>query len=357
MSGPGQRSEKPTPRRLQRARTEGRFATSREATSAAQFAAFVALAVTLGPAAFVYFCRLVRYLFAFAFRPVAASGETGLLVPVLFRNCVLPLLWCATLMALAGLATQLAVTQFGFAPGRVAPDLSRWSPWRRLRDLPSQNIAAGVQALLLGPVLGYAAYEVVHSNLAAYLALPLASPRGGMALVALTWKSFLLKAAFAVVGMGALDLVRQKRKYTRELRMSKQEIRDEAKESEGNPQIKGKIRRLQRDLARRSMMKEVPLATAVIVNPTHYAVALRYESGTMAAPRVVAKGRNYLALRIRQIAIEHQVPIIENPPLAQALYKAVDVGQEIPAHLFRAVAEILAYIFRLMNPRARQGNA
>ena len=113
--------------------------------------------------------------------------------------------------------------------------------------------------------------------------------------------------------------------------------------------MKARIRRLQRDRARRQMMKEVPTATAVIVNPTHYAVAIRYQMETTPAPLVVAKGKNYLALRIRQKAIEYDVPIVENPPLAQALYHSVEVGQEIPAHLYRAVAEILAYIFKLMK--------
>jgi flagellar biosynthetic protein FlhB len=131
--------------------------------------------------------------------------------------------------------------------------------------------------------------------------------------------------------------------------MSKQEIKEEIKDLEGNPQMKARIRRLQRDRLRRQMMKEVPKATAVIVNPTHYAVAIRYQMESMSAPVVVAKGKNYLALRIRQKATEHEVPIVENPPLAQALYQSVDVGQEIPAHLYRAVAEILAYIFKLMK--------
>lgn len=148
-----------------------------------------------------------------------------------------------------------------------------------------------------------------------------------------------------------MDLFRKIRSHSNELRMSKQEVREELKDVEGNPQIKMRIRRLQRDLARRQMMKEVPKATAVIVNPTHYAVAIRYQVESRAAPVVVAKGQNYLAKRIRQKAIEHQVPIIENPPLAQALYKSVDVGQEIPAHLYRAVAEVLAYIFRIMGGR------
>jgi flagellar biosynthetic protein FlhB len=108
---------------------------------------------------------------------------------------------------------------------------------------------------------------------------------------------------------------------------------------------------MQRDLARRRMMHNVATATAVIVNPTHYAVALRYDHETMATPMVVAKGKNYLALRIRQRALEHNIPLVENPPLAQALYKSVDVGREIPAHLYRAVAEVLAYIYRLTRAR------
>ena len=128
-----------------------------------------------------------------------------------------------------------------------------------------------------------------------------------------------------------MDLFRQKRRYQQDLKMSKQEIRDEFKEMEGNPLMKQRIRRLRRDMARRRMMHEVPTATAVIVNPTHYAVALKYDMDSPGAPMVVAKGKNYLALRIRQKAIDHQVPLIENPPLAQALYKSVDVGQEIPA--------------------------
>jgi flagellar biosynthetic protein FlhB len=157
------------------------------------------------------------------------------------------------------------------------------------------------------------------------------------------------KAAGLFLIFGCVDLFRQMRRHKQDLRMSKQEIREEMKDVEGNPQMKSRIRRLQRDRARKQMMKEVPTATAVITNPTHFAVAIKYSLDSMAAPMVVAKGKNYLALRIKQKAIDNQVPIIENPPLAQALYKSVDVGQEIPPHLYRAVAEILAYIFKLMN--------
>jgi flagellar biosynthetic protein FlhB len=159
------------------------------------------------------------------------------------------------------------------------------------------------------------------------------------------------KAAGAFLVFGTVDLFRQMRRYRHDLQMSKQDIREEMKDVEGNPQMKARIRRLQRERARRRMMKDVATATAVVVNPTHFAVALRYHTETMSAPLVVAKGKNYLALRIRQRAVENQVPIIENPPLAQALYRSVEVGQEIPPHLYRAVAEIMAYIFKLMNGR------
>jgi flagellar biosynthesis protein FlhB len=162
----------------------------------------------------------------------------------------------------------------------------------------------------------------------------------------------LWKAAAFFLLMGAIDLFRERRRFAGRLKMSKQELREEVKESDGNPLTKVRIRRLQRDVRRRRMMDEVKTATAVVVNPTHYAVAIRYHHDSMAAPLVVAKGKNYLALRIRARALEFDVPLIENPPLAQALYKSVEVGQHIPPHLYRAVAEILAYIYRLMGPRA-----
>jgi flagellar biosynthetic protein FlhB len=133
--------------------------------------------------------------------------------------------------------------------------------------------------------------------------------------------------------------------------MTKQEVRDEVKETEGNPQMKVRIRRLQRDAARRSMMKAVPKATAIVVNPTHYAVALRYEMDSRSVPAVVAKGKNFLAQLIRERATAYDIPIIENKPLAQALYHSVDVGQEIPPNLYRAVAEVLAHIYRTLNRR------
>jgi flagellar biosynthetic protein FlhB len=179
--------------------------------------------------------------------------------------------------------------------------------------------------------------------------LPLSLSLIGDSLSDLFWK-----AASVFVLFGMIDLARQTRRYQKDMRMSKHEVREEYRESEGDPHVRARIRRLRRDMLRNQMMKEVPTATAVIVNPTHYAVALRYDHGSTAVPMVIAKGRNHLALRIRQIAIANGVPLVENPPLAQALYKSVKTGQEIPPHLYRAVAEVLAYIYRLMNKQPQQ---
>ena len=196
-----------------------------------------------------------------------------------------------------------------------------------------------------------AVWGVVKENLDGLTAMPLESVRQGAHQMTESIKTLVWRAAGVFFVLGAYDYWRQQRRYMADLRMSKQEIREEMKELEGNPEIKSRIRRLQREWMRRRMMQQVPKATAVIVNPTHYAVAIKYAMETMPAPVVVAKGQNHLALRIRQKAVEHEVPVIENPPLAQALYKSAEIGQEIPGHLYRAVAEILAYIYRLTGGR------
>ncbi len=152
----------------------------------------------------------------------------------------------------------------------------------------------------------------------------------------------------------------QRQTFEKSLRMTKQEVRTEHKDNEGHPQVKGRIKRLRRELTRRSLQKNMQRATAVITNPTHYAVALEYRPATMAAPVVVAKGRNLIAVKIKELARWNEVPIVENPPLAQALYKAADIDQMIPPNLYAAVAEILAFLYRAqtrMNAASRRAPA
>jgi flagellar biosynthetic protein FlhB len=351
MPGNDQKTEKPTPRRLLKAREEGNFPTARLFVGSMQFLAFVSLLHVWGPVWIHSVQSGFMSLIETALNPRLNPMDLVFICLGLMKQLMIPVGMLGAVMMGITIAVQLVVTGFGFSFKKLTPDLKRLDPLARLRQLARQNGPALIQAAIMIPVFGAAVYFVVADNLMSFLALPLTGLVSGVSLVGRSIEGLLWKASGLFLVFGLVDLVRQKTRYQRELRMSKQDIRDEMKEVDGNPVVKQRIRRIRRDLARRRMMKEVPTATAVIVNPTHYAVALKYSIEEKGAPRVVAKGKNYLALRIRQKALENQVPLIENPPLAQGLYKSVDVGQEIPAHFYKAVAEVLAYIFRVMNGR------
>jgi flagellar biosynthetic protein FlhB len=351
MADHSQKTEKPTKRRLEKARTEGQFAVSREMVSALQFLAFVWVLFASGQHFVSAISSLIRELLVAAFRLQLDSRTIVRLYSEILKTAITPLLIFGAVLAAILLAVQLATTKLGVSAGKLAPKLTKLNPLTRLRQLPQQNLGSFTQAILLLPLVGLTLYAIAVRSASALVELPMYALRPAAAVVVGSVQDLLWRFAWVLVALGLLDFFRQTHRHAATLRMSKQEIKEEMKETDGNPQMKSRVRRIQRDLARRNMMKEVPKATAVIVNPTHYSVAIRYEMDSMAAPKVVAKGKNYLALRIRQIAVEHQVPIIENQPLAQALYKSADVGQEIPAHLYRAVAEILAYIYKLMNVR------
>jgi flagellar biosynthetic protein FlhB len=351
MADKSQKTEQPTQRRLKKAREEGNFPTARVFVGALQFLAFVALIHSWGPEWLQSLRASMATLMQHALDPRLSTSEIVSLGRGLLIEAILPLAGLGAVMILITLAIQLCVTRLGVSLKKLTPDLQRLNPLSRLRELPKQNLPSLLQAMIMIPVFAMAVYYLVADDFQRYLSLPLRSVPDGAAVVAGSIQTLLWKASFVFVVFGAVDLLRQKNRYQNDLKMSKQDIRDEMKEVEGSPLMKQRIRRIRRDMARRRMMHEVPTATAVIVNPTHYAVALKYNMNSPGAPMVVAKGKNYLALRIRQKAVENQVPLIENPPLAQALYKSVDVGQEIPAQFYKAVAEVLAYIFKLMNGR------
>jgi flagellar biosynthetic protein FlhB len=351
MADRSAKTEQPTPRRLEKARKEGQFPSAREFVGALQFMVFLALVGAGGARWFGEFRITIRSLLASAFTAdLTAATVCHFAWQVFWRNFV-PLLAGGAAVAFATLGLRLITTRFGLSLKQLSPDFTRLNPANKLRQLPRQNLPALLQAIVLLPLFFWAVYSLGRDHIESFLSLPMAGVESASRLLAGSLLGLCWKAAGLFLVFGAVDFFRQMRRHRQDLRMSRQEIKEEMKDLEGNPQMKAGIRRLQRDRARRNMMKEVPKATAVVVNPTHFAVAIRYQVETMAAPVVVAKGKNYLAKRIRQKAIEHQVPIVENPPLAQALYKSVDVGQEIPPHLYKAVAEILAYIFKLMNGR------
>jgi flagellar biosynthetic protein FlhB len=356
MADSSQRTEKATPQRLKKAREKGDFPAAREFVAAFQFMAFVILASAWFPGWLSHLEAITRMGMRRAFFSgpgSLTSSDLLAMFALLARTALMPLAVLGGLLMSFTIFLQLVSNNMGFSLAKLAPNFNRLNPVSRVKDIPATNMGNFFQAVVMMPVMFWLTWSLVRDRLPDLLRLPLMPVASGAVAAGALIHDALRRAAFVLVVLGAIMLVRERGRYGKRLRMSKQEIRDEAKETDGNPQIKARIRRIQRDLSRRNMMKEVASATAVIVNPTHYAVALRYEQGVMTAPRVVAKGKNFLAARIRQRAIQNQVPIIENPPLAQALYKSMDVGQDIPAHLYRAVAEILAYIFRIMGKGAQ----
>ncbi len=346
-----QKTEKPTKRRVDKAREEGNYPTSREFISSIHFLGFVTIASAFGSVFVIRTAHVMRLLLARAFSgDLTVEGLMSIARDVAVPELA-PILMAGAALMLLSVSAQLATTKLGISISKLTPDIKRLNPLKKITNLPGQNIPMLLQALVLLPVVATVVYYEATENLDSFLELPWLAPQVAMMRVGGTVGTLLWRVSGLFLVVGVLDLLWQRHRYTKQLRMSKQELREESKDQDGNPQMKGRVRRLQRDLLRRSMMKEVAKATAIIVNPTHYAVAIRYSVDAPGAPRVVAKGKNYLAARIRKRAMEHEIPIVENPPLARALYGAVDVGQEIPSHLYRAVAEILAYIYKLMGGR------
>jgi len=346
------RSEKATPRRLEKARKDGSYVSSKELVSGIQFIVFAGLLLS-GFSAFL--SDSAGYMKSFVRLAFSGNELQRESLVMLFRDRLAPAMGGMLLGGLAltasALVAQLAASKLGVSGKKIAPDLQRLNPMSRLKELPGQNLSQFLRSALLLPVFLGVAGWLVWGQAQQFLYLPLLPWAQGVMVVGQSLRDLIEKALYVFLLLGLFDWFRQSQKYMKKLRMSKQEIRDEHKESEGNPQIKAKVRKLQREMSRKRMMADVPTASAVIVNPTHYAVAIRYDLAAGAAPKVVAKGRNHVARRIRELAVSSEVPIIENPPLARALFAAADVGQEIPPHLYKAVAEILAYLYRIMGGR------
>jgi flagellar biosynthetic protein FlhB len=338
------RTEAATPRRLARAREAGQVPLSREAAPAAVLAAVTLALVMLAPAAARRLAGQLALLLAgaHAFSPLAGVklvARAGLFAAAPFM----------LVAALATIGAVLAQTGGLVHLGALAPDFSRLSPQRGLARIFSIGglLEAG-KALAKAAAAGAAAWVVLAGALPL---LPTALAWDAPTLLAHTMHQAVrvLTVVIAVqAAIAGLDILHTRIRHAGEMRMSRHELREEHKETEGNPQIKARIRRLRMARVRRRMMAAVPKATVVVVNPTHYAVALSYQRGSTAAPRVVAKGVDEVAARIREVAEQNRVPLVANPPLARALH-AIELDAEIPRELFAAVAELIAYVWRLRS--------
>ncbi|MEP6961543.1 MAG: EscU/YscU/HrcU family type III secretion system export apparatus switch protein, partial [Acidobacteriota bacterium] len=294
MADSAQRTEKPTQRRLQNARKEGNFPASKEFITAAHFMGVVAILTSFSGAFLFRLMRLMRHLISLAFTTTLSTQQVVALARTIIAPDLLPLIFAGVGLTVLILAVQLGTTGGGISLSKLTPDLKRLNPLTKITGLMGQNVPVFIQALLILPLVGAVLYFELTENLNSFMQLPWLDPRSAVARVGGTIETLLWRASGLFLLIGLLDLFWQRHRYMKQLKMSKQEIREEHKDQEGNPHMKARVRRIQRDMARRHMMKEVPKATAIIVNPTHYAVAIRYvipsnPGEVPAAPRVVAK--------------------------------------------------------------------
>lgn len=346
------RTEAATPRRLQKAREEGHVAVSRELSTFAGLAG-VTLALTMvGPFAIHELALRLGVILSRAHELEAASALR--LAGAAWLRAAAPFVLAALL---AGSTAVLVQTRFLLSFKSIRLDFSRVSPRAGMkRLLGPDSVIEAAKSLVKIAVLGVVLWRVILSDLPALLRSPFVEPRQILSGVAGPVLHVIVAVLVAQAAIAALDFFWVALRHSRSLRMSRHDIMDEQKETEGDPRLKARLRQIRVLRARRRMLAAVPKATVVITNPTHYAVALTYDRAKHAAPRLVAKGVDTLAARIREVAEENRVPVVANPPLARALYR-VEVDSEIPAEHFQAVAEIIAYVWRLTRPPSRSAGA
>jgi flagellar biosynthesis protein FlhB len=351
-----EKTESATPKRLEKAREDGQVARSRELTSFALLAAgFFGTWGFSGPVS-LHMQAILRGAFTFNHNTVLDTNQMLIGASAAGREGFMALLPVLALTGLAALGAPLALGGWLLSTQAMGPKFSRLNPISGLGKMFSVQgpIALGMsllKTLVVGGLAGWAMWtrkDEVLGLVAKPLNLALAD----------AMHLLVVCCGTAIAGLflvAAVDVPYQLWTHAKKLRMSKEEVKREHRESDGDPAVKARIRAQQRAAARRRMMTSVPTADVIVTNPTHFAVALKYADGEMRAPRVVAKGVNLVAARIRELALEHNVPLLEAPPLARALYHNVDIDREIPGALYGAVAQVLAWVYQLRKFKADGG--
>ncbi len=353
-----ERNEPATPRRRQMAREKGQIALSQDLTSAAGFfAAVLALRYSFGLTSKFIIARSQAIWAA----PLPGEPTVGWAMAVLRSIFMYAALACLpVVLAALLLGVGLAAVQGGrqMHMNLVAPDFGRLNPFRGLTRLFStRSLADCFRSLLKVGLVALLTWSALKGLLPQVSSLLVRGLSNSVEITITTIEKLLMNCGVFLVGAGVLDYIYQWWEHEKSLRMSQRELRDELRDAEVKPEVKSAIRARQRQMARMRMMQEVPKADVVVVNPTHYAVALKYDLAEKPAPVVVAKGVDDVALRIRKIAEEAKVKVVENPPLARGLYKAAEVGEMIPPEMYKAVAEVLAYVYRVTGRAPKEARA
>jgi flagellar biosynthetic protein FlhB len=348
------KSEKPTRRRLEKAREKGQVARSKEVPSAAVLLGGLLILTYFGQNILQALELELRHTFDFRLPPeitISYLSEVFKGMSARIAIVLVPVLLGVMVFSVASNVMQGGLV---FSAKSLGFHFERLSPKNGFNKLFSKNgLVELVKNLILFLVVSFISYQVISKYIPLYPRMVLMDVRKLFHWTAYISYEVFIRVAVLLVVVAIADYCFQKYRFTEQLKMTKQEIKDEYKETEGDPVTKGRIRRIQREMARKRMMADVPNADVVITNPTHYSIALSYKMDSMEAPKVIAKGVGFLALKIRELAQEHGIPLVENKPLAQTLYKSVEIGEYIPASLYRAVAEILAYVYKAKNALMR----
>lgn len=350
--GGQEKTEQPSDKKRQDTRKEGNVAFSKEISSAALLAGFALVFYLLGST----FLRHSKSYMVDSFNNLSQPDLTIPLMYKLFQEhfmatlpIALPIAGVTVVVAIGASLLQVGI-QFTAKP--LAPKFSKISPLSGLQRLfSSQALAEFFKSMFKLIVIGYIGYLTFVDELDHMHTLT-NSPTNSIILYVFSVTALVTgKIVLALVAIAIFDYLYQRWHFEQQIKMTKQEVKEEMKQAEGDPQLKARIREVQREMSRARMMQEVPKADAIVVNPTHYSVAIRYDRESMIAPQVTAKGVDFMALRMKTIAKENQVPVVEKPVLARELYSEVEVGQTVPDQFYRAVAEILAYVYRLKNKK------
>jgi flagellar biosynthesis protein FlhB len=349
----GERTEEPSQRRLQEARERGQIPRSRELTNFATMIGGSAALVAIGGTVAAHLSQLMRRSLSIDVKSLRTTDSMATSLGDACISAVTAILPVFGALICMVLLASVVLGGWNFSTKALTPDFSRLSPLSGIKRLFGlHGVSELAKALLKCFVVSAVCAAIVSSIFGDVLALGRMAPRAAISRGAglLSWSFVWLCASLALVAI--VDVPLQIFQFKRALRMTRQELRDESKELDGRPETKQRIRQMQQTLARRRMMHKVPTADVLIVNPTHFAVALKYDPKKMRAPVVLAKGVDLVAQNIRRIAEEHRVPVFESPKLARALYRSTDLNKEIPSGLYVAVAQILSYIFRVrtLNP-------
>ena len=348
-----ERTEQPTPRRIQQAREKGQVPTSRELNTMLMMLIAGASVMFIGPGIVEDFLAMFKRYLNISRENIFNPTSMPVMLEDAIIDALITLSPFFTLMVLAAVTGPLMMGGVTFSTQALSFKWDKLNPVTGMgRVFSKKGLVELVKALVKFLIIGTTAILFLYTKMDVYLGLgsePLVQALPHMARL-LTW-SFLAIAS-VLVFIALIDVPFQIYDYTQQLKMTFQEIRDENKDTEGNPDVRGRVKQVQREMAQRRMMAEVPEADVIITNPEHYSVAIKYDQTNMSAPIVVAKGADIIAMQIRMIAREHEVPILQAPPLARSLYHTTEIDEEIPAALYLAVAQVLAYIFKLRtDPR------